>query len=205
MARIERNQVNRNGHEGEALGSVVRRLRRSASLTLQELGERCGLGGSTISKIENNQISPTYDTILALADGLTVDVAELFSGDASSTVTGRRSVTRRNEGVYQSTPQYDYEMLCTDLARKQFIPIVTTIRAHSISDFANLVSHDGEEFIYVLSGSVTLHTEHYAPIPLSVGDSCYFDSMMGHACVSAGDENAQILWVCSHLREPLTS
>jgi transcriptional regulator with XRE-family HTH domain len=205
VAREERSPAHSANQSGDSLATVVRRLRREAGLTLQELGERCGLGASTISKIENKLISPTYDTILALADGLGVDVAELFSGRSSGTVTGRRSLTRRNEGVRQKTPQYDYEMLCSDIARKQFIPLVTTIRAHSRTEFSELVSHAGEEFIYVLSGKVTLHTQHYEPLLLNPGDSCYFDSTMGHACVSASKEDAVILWVCSRVQPPLAA
>ncbi len=188
---------------GVRLGEVVHRLRRQAGLTLSELGERCDLALSTISKVEKGQMSPTYETILHLAAGLGVDVAELFTGQSSPAVSGRRSVTRRGQGVPQKVANYDYEMLCADIARKPFIPLVTTVRAHSVAEFPELVRHPGEEFIYVLSGSVELHTEHYQPLQLSPGDSCYFDSTMGHACVSAGAEDAVMLWICSRVVPPL--
>jgi uncharacterized cupin superfamily protein len=60
-----------------------------------------------------------------------------------------------------------------------------------------LLRHDGEEFIFVLEGSVTLHSEFYEPLAMEVGDSCYFDSRMGHASVSNGAQDARVLWVCS--------
>ncbi|WP_161491293.1 cupin domain-containing protein [Bradyrhizobium neotropicale] len=56
-----------------------------------------------------------------------------------------------------------------------------------------------EEFFYVLSGEVLLYTEHYAPIRLSPGDCSYFDSTMGHALVSAGEEDALILWIATRV------
>src|ERR1700739_2204951 len=62
----------------DQLGPVLRHLRRASKMTLQELSERTGLASSTLSKIENNLISPTYDSILKLADGLKIDVAQLF-------------------------------------------------------------------------------------------------------------------------------
>jgi hypothetical protein len=40
-----------------------------------------------------------------------------------------------------------------------------------------------------------LHTEHYAPITLHVGDCAYFDSTMGHACISVGKKAASIFWI----------
>ena len=188
----------------ESIAEVLRRRRREAGLTLQELGDRCGLASSTLSKIENGQMSPTYDTIIRVASGLRIDVAELFSGATTSITSGRRTITRRGQGVVRKTPQYAYEMLAAELSGKQFIPLLTTIEANSIADFPSLVRHPGEEFFFVLSGQVTLYTEHYAPAVLEPGDSCYFDSTMGHACVSSGDEPAQILWISSRVVAPLT-
>lgn len=182
---------------------MLRRLRHDAGLTLQQISERSGIAVSTISKIETNQISPTYENILRLADGLEVDVAELFTRRPNAMAYGRRSVTRRGKGAKHRSPQYEYEMLCADLSRKQFIPLVTTIRAHSVAAFPELLRHEGEEFIFVLSGSVELHTDCYEPLRLERGDSCYFDSTTGHAVVSAGAEDAVVLWVCSRAEPPL--
>lgn len=186
-----------------SFGDIVRRLRQAGGLKLQELADRSGLALSTISKIENGLISPTYDTILRLADGLRVDTAELFRDRPDGQANGRRSITRRSEGLRRSTDQYDYEMLCADVANKPFTPLLTTLRAHSIGEFPALVKHAGVEFFYVLSGKVTLHTEHYEPTQLSAGDSCYFDSTMGHACLSSGADDAKILWIATRLIPPL--
>jgi DNA-binding XRE family transcriptional regulator len=189
----------------EPLSSIVRRLRRAAGLTLQELGQRSKLSSSALSKIENDQMSPTYDSIQRLADGLGIDVAELFAGRASTGAGSRLTVTRKGGGVRQRTSQYSYEMLCADIARKRLVPLLTTVQARSVSEFPALVTHAGEEFVYVLTGAVTLMTEHYAPLTLGVGDSCYFDSTMGHALISTGEEAATLLWVCSRVVPPLTA
>lgn len=180
-------------------GGRIKAFRVGRGLTLQRLSEACGLAASTISKVEQNQISPTYENILRLADGLGVDVAELFSKGPSRMMLGRRSVTRAGQGAKLTTAQYSYEMLGADLTGKQFIPLLTTLRAHDIAEFPDLVRHDGEEFIYVLSGRVRLLTEFYEPIEFAAGDSCYFDSTMGHACLSAGEEDASVLWICSRV------
>jgi len=187
----------------ESFGPRIRRLRHDAGLTLQELSLKTGLAFSTISKVEKSQISPTYENILRLAGGLGVDVATLFTGTSVPVTTGRRSVTRAGRGVKHATPQYEYEMLCSDISQKQFVPLLTRLRAHDVAQFPGLLSHKGEEFVYVLSGAVSLHTDQYRPLVLEAGDSCYFDSTMGHACVSAGKEDAMILWVCSRVVPPL--
>jgi transcriptional regulator with XRE-family HTH domain len=180
-------------------GSRIKQLRLDRGLTLQLLAKRCGLAASTISKVEQNQMSPTYENILRLADGLHVDVAELFDPKPNRMMYGRRSVTRAGQGAKLRSAQYDYEMLCADLSSKQFIPLLTTLCAHSIQEFPEYVSHEGEEFIFVLSGVVEVHSDIYEPLRLQKGDSCYFDSTMGHACLSIGDQDAVILWICSRV------
>ncbi len=179
------------------LARKARRLRAAAGLTLQDLATQSGISQSALSKIENGQLSPTYEKILALAKGLGVDVAELFSDSPAGTPVGRRGVTLRGRGVVHASPQYEYEMLCSDLTGKQFLPMLATVKAHSIHDFSVLPQHDGEEFVYVIQGTITLHTEFYEPLKLTQGDCCYFDSSMRHGLVSGGKQDAVVLWVCS--------
>ncbi len=178
-------------------------MRQARGFTLNELARLCQLAPSTLSKIENGQMSPTYDTILSLSEGLDVDVADLFSRRQTTSVGGRRTVTRKGEGIAHSTDQYDYQMLCTDLANKQFVPLRATIKANDIASFPEMLSHAGEEFVYVLFGEVELHTQFYAPTRLFAGDSVYFDSTMGHALLKASDDDAEVLWICSRVVAPL--
>jgi transcriptional regulator with XRE-family HTH domain len=194
----EGQQASSRAAQTSALPATLKRLRTRASLTLQQLSERVGISASTLSKIENGQLSPTYEKIAALALGLNVDVSELFAQAPRLIPVGRRSITRNGEGVTHESPQYRYELLNADISDKRFVPLVTVVKAHSIGEFRELLRHDGEEFIYVLEGSVILNTEFYAPTTLHRGDSVYFDSTMGHACVSGGPEDAKVLWVCSH-------
>jgi transcriptional regulator with XRE-family HTH domain len=187
----------------KSLSVILRRLRQEAGLSVSELADRSGLAPSTLSKIENAQMSPTYETILSLAGGLDVDVSELFAHKPTASISGRRAVTRRGEGATLTTDTYTYELLCADIAHKKLIPLLTRINARSVQEFDTLVTHPGEEFIYVLQGSVTLQTSLYAPAILNAGDSCYFDSMMGHALLSTSEEPATILWICSAVFKPL--
>ena len=186
--------------ESGATGVLARKskgLRLAAGLTLSELSVRSGISQSTLSKIENGQLSPTYEKILALSNGLGVDVAELFSDAPTGGPVGRREVTRKGQGITHSSAQYDYEVLCAGMSGKQFLPLLTTIKAHSVQDFPVLLRHEGEEFVFVVHGEITLHTEFYAPLRLAEGDCCYFDSNMKHGLVSASRQDAKVLWVCS--------
>jgi len=179
------------------LHAIVKALRTRADLTISGLAERANLAISTISKIETGQLSPGYETIQRLAIGLGVEVAELFQPKVEPASTGRRGITRKGHGVRHRSRQYDYEALAADVSKKQFLPLVATIKARSVEQFGGLPSHEGEEFVYVISGNVTLHTEHYEPLSLVPGDSVYFDSRAGHALVSSGPDDAKIVWICS--------
>lgn len=191
------------GSRTNRFGARLRQLRKDAGLTLQKLAERAGLAASTISKVENNQISPTFENIVRLAEGLEIDVAELFNPHPKPMASGRLSITRAGQGVKHRAAQYDYEILCSELSHKRFVPLTALIKANSVQAFPALPAHSGEEFVHVLQGRVTIHTEHYRPIELAVGDSCYFDSTMGHALVNDGSEEAVVLWVCSQIDLPL--
>ena len=177
------------------LAVKLKQLRRQKHLTLKQLGENCGISAATLSKIENGQLSPTYEKIAALAQGLNINVGDLFTPHTPPPLPGRRSVNRNNSGLRHETDQYLYEMLHTDLTGKRFIPLIATLKAHQRTDFPQLLKHEGEEFLYVLSGKVTLLTEFYPLLELNPGDSCYYDSKMGHACISGDSEDARILWI----------
>lgn len=179
------------------LARRVRALRVEAGLTLKEVSIRSNISMSSLSKIENSQLSPTYENIVRLAHGLGVDIAGLFAEGTTPSVTGRRSIVRKGMGVRHETPNYIYEMLCSDLSRKRMIPALVHVKQHEIHDFGPLISHEGDELLYVVSGEILLYTEFYEPVCLRAGDSVYFDSRMGHGCVSQGVEEAVIFWVCS--------
>ena len=63
-----------------------------------------------------------------------------------------------------------------------------------MDEFDGWVRHDGEEFLYVLTGVVQLFTEFYEPVEMRRGDSAYYDGSMGHNVISVSDEDATILW-----------
>jgi len=180
----------------DAFAQRVRRLRAGVGLTLKELSQRSGVSISALSNIENGKVSPTYERIVALARGLGVDVGYLFK-DEIALPRSRRSVTLKGQGVLHKTPQYIYEALSADITEKDFVPLLATLKAKTLKEFGPLIRHEGEEFMYVLEGEVTIHTDHYSPVTLRAGDSCYWDSSMGHACLSTGKGDAQVLWISS--------
>nr|CAA6821871.1 MAG: Predicted transcriptional regulator [uncultured Thiotrichaceae bacterium] len=178
------------------LGKRVREIRVSQSLTLDEASKLTGLARSTLSKIENEQISPTFTAISKLVKGLGIDIPQLFAAPQKQNHgMGRRDVTRKGEGDPRPTPTYEHELLAAQLTRKKMVPFKTVVRARSFEEYKDWVRHDGEEFLYVLSGSLMFYSEFYEPVELFAGDNVYYDCQMGHALVSTSDDDAEALWV----------
>ncbi|MRI35288.1 transcriptional regulator [Endozoicomonas sp. OPT23] len=178
------------------LGQRVREIRKTRNLTLEEVSKLTGLSRSAISKIENDQISPTFAAVTKLVNGLGIDIPQLFSpAKKKSAAVGRRDVTLKGTGKLHPTKTYEHELLAAELTGKRMVPYRTTVCARSFNDYEEWVRHEGEEFLLVLSGSIELYTEFYQPVELQEGDSAYYDAEMGHAVISTSEEDAVILWV----------
>ncbi|WP_300057798.1 helix-turn-helix domain-containing protein [uncultured Roseobacter sp.] len=179
------------------LGQRVRELRKARAWTLEQAASQAGLARSTLSKIENGQMSPTYDALKKLAIGLEISVPQLFTPPRAGQVNGRMSVTKSGQGAAQATVTYEHELLAETLTKKLMLPYRARVRARKMEEFDGWVRHDGEEFLYVLTGVIRLYTEFYEPIEMRRGDSAYYDAAMGHNVVSVSEEDANILWVTS--------
>jgi len=180
LIRVARENGQQEAVEPLNLGERVRELRTARGWTL-----------------ENGQMSPTYEALKKLAVGLEISVPQLFTPPQREQVNGRMSVTKAGEGTHQATATYEHELLGEALTKKQMLPYRARIRARDIAEFDGWVRHDGEEFLYVLTGVVRLYTEFYEPIEMRRGDSAYYDATMGHNVISVSEEDATILWVTS--------
>ena len=183
------------------LGVLLRKLRSRHGWTLKQMSENSGIPLSTLSKVEHDRLTLTYDKLYQVSQRLGIAISELFAEtgqDAMPTVTARRSLGDIEQALHVETPNYDYYFLCTELRRKRMIPVITKIRAKTSEEFGELVHHPGEEFIFVLRGSIVVNTEFYDPVVLATGQSIYIDSNMGHAYLAAeGCDEAEVLGVMS--------
>ncbi len=189
--------------KGDTLGSLLRRLRRQKNWTLRQMSERTGIPQSTLSKVEQDKLSLTYEKLQLLTARLGLTMAEFLAtgdptaGSAPVVLTARRSLTGDGNSIHVSTPNYQYEYLCTDLREKRIVPILARVTAHDIARFGEPPRHQGEEFVFVLEGAIEVHLQFYMPFVLKAGQGVYLDSTMGHACVAKDCESALVLAACS--------
>ncbi len=180
------------------LGSCLKAARRARGLTLKDVASRTGMALSTLSRVENHQMSLTYDKLLQLSGGLGMEIAELFQLPGAAPVyTARRSVSRAGQGQLVQTRYYRYLYQCTDLLGKRMVPILAEVTARTLEEFGPLMHHPGEEYFLVIKGRIAVHTEFYGTEILSPGDGIYIDSAMGHAYLNAGVGPARAVCVCS--------
>lgn len=184
-----------------AFGERVQTLRKAQNLTLQQVSQASGLAVSTISKIENSHLSPTYDVMLKLSAGLGTDLVSLLENSPTlapaPTSTGRLAVSRASDLSPLNAGPYIYEPIATQLKNTLIDATFVTVTARDVTTFKDPIRHAGEELVVVISGAVELHTDLYEPIRLNTGDSVYYDAGMAHAYVSVSTEDARILNIVS--------
>lgn len=190
-------------------GAIVRRIRMQRDWTLADMSQRSGISVSTLSKVENAKMSLSYDKLTQICAALEVDIATLLSPaggaadrESALPVGGRRCITLAGEGRRLETDQYAHVYPASDLLNKKFVPIIAELKAQTIEEFGDLLSHSGEEYAYVLDGAVVFHSNVYAPVLLNKGDSIYFDSRMGHAYLAAGPGPCVVMSICSTAEIP---
>ena len=160
------------------------RLRKQRKLLLSDLAKLSGVAASTISRIENGKMSPTYSLLARLGEGLGVRWADILGPATNSFAPGCRTVDRAGVGVKQATARGVYEWLGTDLVTKDMEP--TLIEAIPEDGPPIIEGHAGQELIYVLEGMLVFHMQHYVPLELRIGDSVYFDANTPHAAYARG-------------------
>jgi transcriptional regulator with XRE-family HTH domain len=194
--------------ERKSLGNIIRRIRFERDWTLAEMSAKVGIPLSSLARIERDQASLTYDKILELSERLEIGLLDLFSmpsvPESPVVATGRRSVCSEVNTITVASRNYDDNYLCSELLKKVMTPIIVDVKAASIEEFGPLTVHEGEEFVFVISGSIVVYTSFYEPTALTVGGGHYLDSQMGHAYVRAkGCDSATILTVCASKSEGL--
>jgi len=181
-------------------GAALKALRMQRGWTLAEVSKRTELPVSTLSKIENDRMSLSYDKLARISAGLGVDISQLFTPQVAGppgTVSGRRSVTLAGQGQIIETENYGHTYPAADFLSKRFVPVIAELHARTLEEFGEMVRHSGEEYAYILDGTVEFHSELYAPLTLRRGDSIYFDSGMGHAYLAAESGPCRVLSICS--------
>lgn len=174
------------------IGDAIRDLRARNDISLSALARIANVSKSNLSKIENNAISPTFDTIARIAKGLGVPPAALLSGAETSPEV--LSFSNAGQGMRSASGEYVFEFLFPDLKNRKIVPLVVTIRPSIDTPAPSASEHAGEEFFYVLEGEVEFISDGEVLRVMGKGDSVYFSSNIQHLVRNRLDTDAQLLW-----------
>jgi transcriptional regulator with XRE-family HTH domain len=179
-------------------GRRLRAARKQFGWTLAYVAEQSGVSITTISRAERGQLALSYEKFSALGRALRMDMGAMFAEAGAKTAKlDRPVVTRAGEGVTYRGLAFSYQFLGTQAVGKQMSPILGTVHARSINGPEDYARHDGEEFVYILTGAVDVHFEDGKIIHLERGDMLYFDSRIGHAYVTVSRQLARTIGACT--------
>ncbi len=180
------------------VGLKVKGFRESKKLTVDDLAERSGLSAEQILSIENDENLPSLGPLIKVARALGVRLGTfLDDSDKLGPVVSRladrekESTISFSNGAAEARKNMVYHALAREKAGRHMEPFVIEVQANEAKDF-KLSAHEGEEFIYVLSGELEIAygKETYK---LSAGDSIYYDSIVMHHVHGVSGQAAQIL------------
>ena len=178
------------------LSTRIKSWRQDRGLSQMELAEQSGFARSTLSKIENGLLSPTFEILLKLAQGFHVPISELLRPEEDRpTMAGRLVITR---GTEHAPLDYDNNRLfplAPQLKARAFQTCVVDFTCDTLEQFGDWNRHSTEDMLFVLSGWLEFHSEGYQPMLLKKGDSVHFDGAMPHACLKASKAPCRCLYV----------
>lgn len=183
-------------NKNTVVGSKIKGIRESKSLSLEEIAERSGLSVEQVNSIENDENLPSLGPLIKIARALGVRLGTfLDDSDALGPVVCRaeehnNSISFSNDAS-DARKNMEYFSLAKEKAGRHMEPFIIDIQASEEKEF-KLSAHEGEEFIFVLSGELEIEygKEKYV---LKEGDSIYYDSIVKHHVHGVAGKAAKIL------------
>ncbi len=170
----------------------IKKLRKQNNFTLEKLATLTGLTKGYLSKVERSEKAPPYSTLNKIAGAMGLEVTNILGKGIGARNNVTFTFQKGNEGnIINATSQlsgYDYEVLGADKPGKNMEPFII----YSPFNIKKMYSHEGEEFIYILDGTLEFiyGEEKFIMEP---GDNVYFDSCVPHGGKSIGDKKAKLL------------
>lgn len=184
MTEAERESVSAE----DVLGSQLRARRKQLELTLQEVADSAGLSAGFISQVERGLTAPSLSSLVSISRALGAGIADFLS-QPSVADSHTRGDQRRPYGIVGES--ITYERVSSSFAGQQIHSVIMNMPPGYRSE---RIRHEGEEFEFVLSGSVTSEIEGQTLV-LEAGDSVHYRSNRPHCLWNHSCEPARVLWV----------
>lgn len=171
------------------IGEKIRRLRVQNSLTQEELADRCELTKGFISQVERDLTSPSIATLMDILEGLGTNLKDFFNEieDEKIVFSKDDAFVTENEDL-----KYILKWIIPNAQKNLMEPILIELEAGGRTKEDS--PHEGEEFGYVVNGSIFIYigSEKYK---VRKGESFYYKANSNHYISNAGKTRATIIWV----------
>jgi len=184
--------------EGEIIlkvGESVKEIREKKGLSLKDIFQRTGLQPEFLMDVEKGKISPPLGAIIKLAKALEMKMGYFISGAENLPYTVVRKNDRKLISRYDSkksqTYGYEFISLAPHKKDRHMEPFLVTLEPSNIEERS---THDGQEFIFVLEGTMEVRLGEKTHL-LEPGDAIYYDSTVSHLVKCHGRDKVKILAV----------
>ena len=168
-------------------GEKIYQLRTLLGLTQEELANRCELTKSYISQLENNKTSPSLATLSQILEVLGTNFSDFFHEEAPSKI-----VFKKDEQIKKSFDGYDMTWLIPSSQKLSMESVLVEVAP--MSQTLEDTPHEGEEFGYVLEGSIDVVYGNEC-ITCKKGEAFYFETNKFHYVVNRTNKVAKLIWV----------
>ena len=177
---------------GRGFGAALRAQRRDRRLSLQEVSTATGISASFLSLVENDKSDITLGRLMKLASFYDVHVSDLLPPG-----TGRDPIViRANERRHIASPSEGMDIASWHRQRAPFAAAVRGVRAGRSSRL-RCSQHEGEEFVYVLTGRILIEMDGHEPVALEPGDAAFYRADRPHMFSALDDAPASVIAVAS--------
>ena len=180
-------------------GAKLTTLRESLGLSVEELAERCDCDTAMIERLEAGEFAPSLAPLIKITRALGVRLGTLLDDDTNvgPVVTRKDEAgsTSRMKGLstMSDAGELDFFSLAAGKSARHMEPFIISVSPVG-DDEHGLSTHEGEEFIYVLDGSIEIEYGKDTYV-LSASDSIYYDSIVPHEVRCYQNESARVLAV----------
>lgn len=159
------------------VGAQIRKIRKQQGRTIQDVADTCHLSKGLLSKIETGKVIPALATLSKISDALGVKISLLMESGAEAQAAVTPSMPAGGDAFVSTSQGYSLYGLAPHFLNKKMQPLLICSEKGEVQPHS--VSHNGEEFIYVLEGQVQVHVGSLEYI-LTSGESIYFESVNSH-------------------------
>ncbi len=180
------------------IGEKIKSVRESKNVSVEEAAERAGLTVEQIKTIEDTNLMPSLTPLMKIARALGVRLGTFLDdqenfGPVVCRKDRQEESIRFSNNTSKETKNMDYFTLSGSKVDRHMEPFIIEVSPAGNEQFT-LSSHEGEEFIYVLNGTIEINYGHDTYL-LHTGDSMYYDSIVDHHVHATKEQPAKILAV----------